>query len=142
MSTSCRGHVHSLVPLQVAERTAGKSAAVTFVGFFPGVNAQVPLQVHQLGRGVSAQRAVVGLLPVVRFHVTLHVVGVARREAAQVTRVLFGQFVLSRQRFVTHPIGWQMRARADPTDAREWRTEVRAFGFPRGFAAPKAVWTD
>lgn len=96
--------MHTLVPLEVAKGTAGKSAAVAFVRFFPGVNAQVSLQVHQLGRGVSAQGAVVGLLPVVRLHVTLHVVGVARGEAAQVTRVLFGQFVVGCQRFVPHPV--------------------------------------
>lgn len=82
--------MHALVPLEVAEGTAGKSAAVTFVRFFPGVDAQVSLQVHQLGRGVSAQRAVKGLLPVVRLHVTFHVVGVAGGEAAEVAGVQFG----------------------------------------------------
>ncbi len=100
----CRGHVHALVPLEVAEGTAGKRAAVTFVGFFPSVNAQVSLQVHQLGRGVSAEGAGEGLLPVVCLHVTLHMVGITRGEAAEVTRVQFGQFVISCQCFVTHPV--------------------------------------
>ena len=141
----CRGHMHALVPLQVAKRTAGKRAALTFVGFFPCVNAQVSLQVHQLRWGVSAQGAVIGLLPVVRLHVALHVVGVTRGEAAEVARVQFGQFVLSCQCFVTHPVSHpftvklHMGARANPADASKRWTEVRAFGFPGSFAAPKAV---
>ena len=66
--------MHALVPLEVAEGTAGKRAAVTFVRFLPRMNAQVSLQVHQLGRSVSAQGAVKGLLPVMSLHVTLHMV--------------------------------------------------------------------
>ena len=144
----CRGHMHALVPLKVAKRTAGKRAALTFVGFFPSVNAQVSLQVHQLCGGVSAQGAVIGLLPVVCLHVALHVVGVTRGEAAEVARVQFGQFVLSCQCFVTHPVSHpftvklHMGARANPTDASKRWTEVRAFGFPGSFAAPKAVWAN
>lgn len=139
------GHVHALVPFEVAEGTAGKGADVTLVGFFPGVNAQVSLQVHQLGRGVRAQRAVEGLLAVVRLHVALHVVGVARREAAQVARVQFGQLVLDGQRLVAQPVAQrftvqlQVGARAHPAHASERRTEVGTFGFPGGFAAPQAV---
>lgn len=68
--------MHALVPLEVAKGTAGKCAAVTFVRFFPGVNAQMSLQVHQLGRGIRAQGAVEGLLPVVCLHVTLHMIGI------------------------------------------------------------------
>ena len=142
LSHPTRGHVHALVPLQVAEGTARKGAAVTFVRFLPGVDAQVALQVHQLGRGVSAQGAVVRLLPVVGLHVTLHVVGVTRGEAAEVTRVQLGQLVLGRQSFVTHlvvVIELRVGARAHPADASEGGAEVRGFGFPGGFAAPKAV---
>lgn len=115
--------MHALVPLEVAERAAGKSAAFALVRFLPSVNAKVSLEVHQLGRGVRAQRAVKRLLAVVRLHVTLHVVGVARGEAAEMTSVQFGQFVLSCQCLVTHPvphrftIEQRMGSRANSTDA-------------------------
>lgn len=142
------GHMHALMPLEVAEGTAGKRADVALVRLLARVNAQVPLQVHQLGRGVRAQRAVEGLLPVVRLHVALHVVGVARREAAEVARVQLGQFVLGRQRLVAHPVAQavavelQVGPAADPAHASERGTEVRALGFPGGFAAPEAVRAD
>lgn len=139
------GYMHALVPLEVAERAAGKSAAVTFVRFFPRVNAKVSLEVHQLSRGVRAQRAVKRLLPIVRLHVALHVVGVTRGESAEMTRVHFSRFVLGCQRLVTHPISHlfaiklHIRTWADTADASKRWAEVRTLSFPRGFATSKAV---
>lgn len=69
--------MHALVPLEVAEGTAGEGAALALVGLLAGVNAQVALQVDQLRRGVRAQRAPVRLLAIMRLHVPLDVVGVA-----------------------------------------------------------------
>lgn len=85
LSHPCRDHVHALVALEVPKGTAGKAAAVTFVGFLSSVDAQVSLQVDQLCRSIRAQRAVERLLPVVRLHVAFDVVGVAGRKAADVT---------------------------------------------------------